>query len=521
MNKITKLKLHNFRRFEELTIDFNNTVNLLIGDNEAGKSTVLSALDLVISGSISKLQAIGLESVFNATTIERFLNGEKKYADLPELMVEIFLSEQNNPDLNGQNHSLRPQNFDGLRLKCQPRDDLSGEIVSILSQKEPNFPFEFYDIKFQTFSGISYTGYKKYLSHLLLDNSQIDSEHARREYIKTVYYSASNEIEINQHKNKYRSHKTAFRDDVLKDINNRLDDYEFAIRTGSKANLESDLTILENNIPLENRGKGRQCLIKTEFALVKKEGKKGIDILLLEEPENHLSHLNMSNLIQRISSSKNKQIIISTHNNIICSRLDLRKAIFLNSGNDTPILLSGLSSDTAKFFMKAPDNNILELVLSKKALLVEGDAEFILMEAFYNLVTGENLLASDIHVISVGGTSFKRYLELANLLSIKTAVITDNDKDAAKCEERYSQHISDTSKIFFDVDETRWTFEVAMYQNNLEICNELFGKNRKTLSVEQFMLENKADAAFELLDKKKHQIVVPKYIEEAILWLKS
>lgn len=33
--------------------------------------------------------------------------------------------------------------------------------------------------------------------------------------------------------------------------------------------------------------------------------------------------------------------------------------------------------------MKAPDNNILEYVLSKKVILVEGDAEFILMEALY------------------------------------------------------------------------------------------------------------------------------------------
>lgn len=32
--------------------------------------------------------------------------------------------------------------------------------------------------------------------------------------------------------------------------------------------------------------------------------------------------------------------------------------------------------------MKAPDNNVLEFALAKRVLLVEGDAEFILIEAF-------------------------------------------------------------------------------------------------------------------------------------------
>ncbi len=99
----------------------------------------------------------------------------------------------------------------------------------------------------------------------------------------------------------------------------------------------------------------------------------------------------------------------------------------LNSNSTEPVPLNKLPKDTAKFFMKAPDNNILEYILSKKVILVEGDAEFILLDAFYKNVAGENLEDSDIHTISVGGTSFKRYLDITKLLGIKTAVIRDND----------------------------------------------------------------------------------------------
>lgn len=521
MKKITKIRLHNFKRFQNFETDFDGNITLLIGDNESGKSSILQAMDAVISGSVSKIQTIGLESLFNATVIEKFLGGRKKYEDLPEMYIELYLNEQNNPDLNGRNHSLRPADYDGLKLKCAPRDDLSEDIKKILAQEHPNFPFEFYSTSFTTFAGHPYTGYNKHLRHLLLDNTQINNEYATREYIKTVYRSSANEKEVSKHHYEYRNHKSQFKDNVLKDMNANLEGYQFAIRTGAKANLETDLTILEGNIPLEDRGKGRQCFIKTKFALTRKQDKQPIDALLLEEPENHLSHMNMANLIESISSTEDKQLFISTHNNMICSRLDLRKAVFLNSNSDTPTVLSALSDDTARFFMKAPNNNVLELILSKKVLLVEGDAEFILMDALYNRTTGEELRGSDIHIISVGGTSFKRYLELANLLNIKVAVVTDNDGKIEACKARYADYETDQAKVFFDASPDRRTFEIAMYRDNTAICEELFGEDRKTLTVQDYMLSNKADAAFELLEKKADALSVPAYIQEAIQWIRE
>jgi len=521
MKTITKTKLNNFKRFRQFDIDFDDKINLLIGDNESGKSSILQAIDIVISGSVSKVQTIGLESLFNAAVIEEFLGGERKNKKKTEMYVELYLNEQNNPQLNGRNHSLAPADFDGLRLKCVPRDDLSQEIKEILAQDHPNFPFEFYSINMTTFAGNFYTGHNKHLRHLLLDNTQINNEYATREYIKTVYRSTADDKEINKHHNEYRSHKRQFKENVLKDVNAKLEEYQFAIRTGAKSNLETDLTILEGNIPLEDRGKGRQCFIKTEFALTRKQDKQPIDTLLLEEPENHLSHMNMAKLIGRMSASDDKQLFISTHNNMICSRLDLRKAVFLNSNSDEPTLLTALSKDTAKFFMKAPDNNVLELILSKKVLLVEGDAEFILMEALYYKTTGEKVRDSDIHIISVGGTSFKRYLELANLLNIKAVVVTDNDGDVQICKDRYSDYETDQAKVFFDPDNNRNTFEVAMYQDNQAICNELFETARKKLDVQDYMLKNKAEASFELLDKKADALSVPAYIQEAIQWIRQ
>lgn len=520
MTSIRKIKLHNFKRFGDAEISFDDKVSLLIGDNESGKSSVLQAIDLVAGGSTSKVQTIGLESLFNASVVDGFLSGAKKIEDLPIMWVELFLPEQGNPDLNGKNHSEKSHACDGLRMICEPRDDLSAEIKDILAKADANFPFEFYGVKFLTFSGQSYTGYRKYLRHMLLDSSLINNEYATREYIKTVYRSHASEVEISQHQYEYRQRKEEFRDKHLNTLNDDIEDYQFSLRTNAKSNLETDLTITEGGIPLEDRGKGQQCLVKTEFALRKKAEKTSIDVLLLEEPENHLSHGSMKRLISNISAATDSQIILSTHNSLICSRLDLRHAILLNSNGDKPINLNALKPDTADFFMKAPDNNVLELILSKKILLVEGDAEFILIEAFFKSVTGTDLAASDVHVISADGKSFKRYLELASLLNIRAAVLTDNDKNGqSNCTDNYRDHVSPNAQIFFDPDDTRFTFEFCLYQDNTAVCDELFAEGRRTLTVQEYMLKNKTEAALQLLASKGESLIVPDYILRAIEWI--
>jgi predicted ATP-dependent endonuclease of OLD family len=231
----------------------------------------------------------------------------------------------------------------------------------------------------------------------------------------------------------------------------------------------------------------------------------------------------MKKLIQRISESNKKQLLIATHNSLISTRLDLRKTIFLNSTSTTPFKLNDLPEDTAKFFIKAPDNNVLEFVLSKKVILVEGDAEFILIDALYSKVAGDTTLVQDeVHVISVGGTSFKRYLDIAKLLNIKTAVIRDNDGDYQKnCIDNYAEYTQPHLRIFSDKDKLRSTFEICLYEENKTICDGLFSPGRTKLTVQEYMLKNKADAAFELLNKKETDLIVPAYIQEAIAWIKE
>ena len=519
MPSIERLVLFNFKKFAGIELEFDADINLLIGDNEAGKSSVLLALDLAISASRNRVENIGIETLLNTAAVQAFQSGTRTVESLPELSVEIYLSAGGNPGLNGKNNSKRLER-DGLKMTFRPIDEFSKDIAEALSADPTNFPYEYYGVQFMTFAGDAYSGVKRHVRHLSIDSSRIDSENAAREYTRTVFALHADVRYRSKLENSYRQNKGTFRVAHLKDLNEKLEDYKFSVRTNAKSNLESDLVITEDDIPIESKGKGRQCFIKTEFALRKRGGESRLDVLLLEEPENHLSHSTMNRLVERIAQSSNTQLFIATHSSMISARLDLRKAILLGGGGENT-RLSALPRDTAHFFMKAPDNNVLEFALSKKVILVEGDAEFILMDALYQRHSGSALRKDNVHVISVGGTSFKRYLDLAKLLGVRVAVIRDNDGDYQRnCVENYADYSMSNARIFADIDSgARTTFEICLYNDNKPLCDEVFGAARRKLDVLGYMLANKADSAFELLQKKSADLVAPAYIQEAIKWI--
>lgn len=91
---IEKLKLLNFKRFDSLEIEFDEELNIFVGDNESGKSTILQAIDIVIRGSRHMVEDIGLERLFNKSTIDRFMNASSRAIEnLPILRVELFRSD--------------------------------------------------------------------------------------------------------------------------------------------------------------------------------------------------------------------------------------------------------------------------------------------------------------------------------------------------------------------------------------------------------------------------------------------
>lgn len=374
-------------------------------------------------------------------------------------------------------------------------------------------------IRFSTFADQVYTGYKRKLRCAMVNSDNMDSEYATNDFIKRTYYQYTGDDAKERaiFRSKYRQMRKVFCADSLKPLNDRIPQekhYTFGLKNSPASALENNLMIYEDEISIDNKGTGRQIFIKTDFAL--EHAGSNVDVILLEEPETHLSHVNLKKLIQKIAKTQAGQIFIATHNSLISTRLELNNVIILHcDGEKRPVTLKSLNLETAAYFKKTPPASITEFVLSRKTILVEGPAEYILFEKFYETVTGHVPENDDVQILDVRGLSFKRYLDIACLTKGKVAVVTDNDGNVQKnCIEKYIGYSDmDNVKICYEPDERKRTFEIVLYCENKGLCDKLFSGD-----AQQYMLNNKTDAAYRLLCQND-DISVPSYIKEAFEWI--
>lgn len=522
---IEKIKISNFKKYYgDHTISFNEKYNVIIGNNESGKSTIFAALDLVLSGNRHKIDTIGLESLFNKQVIKEFMSGEKKLKDLPEVFIEIYIKYTGIENLNGKNNSEKIE-CDGIKLNIVPDSDYLKIINQSLLDENAIFPYEYYKCSFTTFHDDYFTSYNKPLKYTLINESNMSNEYAIRDYIVNTYSNMASEELKNELNNSFRKLKHNFNTKDLKTINDELDGFQFGLSNLSKNNLENNLTLYDKDISLFDKGTGTQCLLKILSTLGKKSS--NLDLILIEEPENHLSNANMKKMINSILDENNdSQLIVTTHNSMICSRIGLKNIIALSGEKVIAKEFDKISPDTVRFFMKNTSNNILNFILSKKVILVEGSAEYILMEKLYQMQSTTNPEDDDVTIISVSGLSFERYLEVAKELKIKVAVITDNDgKYQEKVIDKYKDYSSfGNISIFADTSNENKTFELSLFEMNKEWLQ--INNITRQFDIQKFMLNNKAENAFRILEKLnsrnvKGQFEIPQYIKEAILWIKQ
>ena len=108
-------------------------------------------------------------------------------------------------------------------------------------------------------------------------------------------------------------------EDIIREVNKAIEQMKISdkkvklsVDMSTRTAWETSITTYLNDIPFSNIGRGEQCLIKTKLALSQKKAQEA-HILLLEEPENHLSHAKLNKLIKYIKENhEEKQIIVST-----------------------------------------------------------------------------------------------------------------------------------------------------------------------------------------------------------------
>lgn len=552
---IKSIIIKNFKCFEgRFDLEFNNGLNILVGDNETGKSTILEAVHLALSGWIygKYLKTELTQSLFNHTVIENYLDSLKTDNPIPppEILIELYFDIDDDPlqAMFEGNGNILKHKACGIQFKISFNDKFQN-VYNILLKKGDevrSLPIEYYDFSWSSFARDTRLTPKTIpFKSALIDSSNNRYQSGSDMYLLRIIRDfLSDEQKVNISQAHRRLIDLFNEDDAIKNVNKELEqkklsdkNVKLSVNMSTKTAWETSITTYLDNIPFSNIGRGEQCLIKTKLALSHKKSKEA-NILLLEEPENHLSYTKLNKFIKYIKDNHDeKQIIVSTHSSFVANKLGLGSLILLNINQNNQkrheARITGLDEDTKQYFEKLAGFDTLRLLLCKKAILVEGPSDELIVQKAYMTNNKEKLpIEDEIDVISVG-TSFLRFLEIAKLVQKPVAIVTDNDGNIDGLQDKYQDYLGDNLKdnikICYDDEIDSGNLKInnrdfnyntlepkIVKVNSLSILNSIFNKSFKSNEdLHQFMYNNKTDCALKIFKTDK-EIAYPQYILDAI-----
>ncbi len=547
---IKEIIIENFKCFESrFRLELNQELNILVGDNETGKSTILEAINLALSGWIygKYLRTELTQSLFNKQVVNKYLESLKNNNRLPPpyILIELFFEIENDSlkaTFEGNGNSLR-QKACGIQFKISFNEKYQKEYNILVNSNDviSSLPIEYYDFSWSSFARDDRLTPKT----IPFKSALIDSANSRYRNGSDIYISRIiREFLSDEHKVKisqaHRNLKDSFAEaDIIKQINEEINKVkisdkkvELSVDMSTKSAWETSITTYLDDIPFSYIGRGEQCLVKTKLALSHKKSQEA-NIILLEEPENHLSHAKLNKLIKHIKDgNEGKQIILSTHSSFVANKLGLGSLILLNIDKSTKKInktrITELDEGTKNHFEKLAGFDTLRLVLCRKAILVEGPSdELIVQKAYRCQHNGKLPIEDEVDVISVGNT-FLRFLEIAEKIKKPVAVVTDNDRDYVKnVKNKYQPYENCTTiNICADSNNTLNTLEPQIVEANKERLDTLRNildiaaeKYPDKESISDYMQKDyhKTDCALKIFDTDE-DIIFPQYIIDAIDW---
>ena len=444
------LKLWNFRKYSVgpngepgLEVHFHEGLNVLVGENDSGKTAIIDAIRYVLktqSGEFiqfddkdfyqghdgNRRDEFKIECVFgglNAQDSGLFWEWLSWNDDKTSYLLKVWLN------VKRKDNVIMPIFSAGIDGQADRMDSEARELLKVVYFK----PLR------DALTDMTH-GYKSRLAQILgaheLFKTQKDSEGNNTKHkLETDYEHVKDKIE--------RYFKTGGNgESITSAINGFLK--EHFLLEGDPRNAEIKLTggelteiLRQLDLIMGSNKSGLGTLnllcIAAEMLLFNNQ-KKGLKLALVEELEAHLHPQYQLRLIEYISSKQiNEQFIVSTHSITLASRIKIANLIVLK-GNDAFSMSSEFTQMRPadyKFLERFLDATKANLFFARGLIMVEGDAENLLMPAIARLI-GRDLYQYGVSIVNVGSTAYKRYISIFKRKAGKTfdmpiAVVSDLD----------------------------------------------------------------------------------------------
>ncbi|MEW6516046.1 MAG: AAA family ATPase [candidate division FCPU426 bacterium] len=430
--RLYNLHIKNFRKIENLTVTFPRGLSVIIGENNAGKTTIIDALRLMLFSS-RDFDALRInEDDFRQGTGNVPIEISCTFCDLNddeevcfhECLVDIgngkFEVKLNaraefNSITRRANVKMWGGETEGGSLSANFYDRLTSIYLQPLRDPESG-------LKPGRYSQIS----------RLIDSLTEENKHVEFE---TIAKEANNKI---------RDLKSV--KDAKADIDNQMTSIAGGELTQKTELIFSDPTFHKiiaglqpeiEGLPFSLNGLGYNNLVFTAATLgtLKRSDRYFYRSILVEEPEAHL-HPQLQVLLLRhfvkVSSEDGVQVIVSSHSPILASQAPIDSIISVHEihGRVSAVSICLINFDQVlkMKLQRFLDATRAELFFARKILMVEGIAEALLLPALAR-ICGGCLKESAITVLNTDGINFNAFLPLfgTDCLNLPVVVLTDGD----------------------------------------------------------------------------------------------
>lgn len=452
------MKLWNFRKFgstsnfnlnrPNLDLEFQTGLNVLIGENDSGKSTIIDAIKLVLKTHSYEWLRITEEDFFQEG--ERF-RIEIKFKDLADNEAKNFVEwlgwdgegEGAKPflrliyDVTRKNGKIFPSEVhagvddEGYRLTAEAREYLKVTYLKPLRDVKAEFiPKKNSRLSQILQSHEAFQGLDE--SHHLVKLFTSFNQSIEKYFEGKKPTDKGNEDfeDIDDKKGKELKDKI---DLLIHELYDKTKDSKFTVSEGKLKNIleKLELTIKDEINP--GLGTSNRLFIASELLHLDKNNWNGVRLGLIEELEAHLHPQAQMQIIESLQNKNDVQLILTTHSPNLASKVKLNNLIICNNNHAYPMGGEHTQLDESEysFLERFLDTTKSNLFFAKGVILVEGWSEEILLPALAKKA-GFNLTEKGVSIVNVAGTAFLQYAKIfqrsnGQEMNIPVAIITDLD----------------------------------------------------------------------------------------------
>jgi hypothetical protein len=229
--KIAKVKITNFKCYEEtFTLALNDGLNVIVGANESGKTTILEAIHLTLTGLLHgrPLKSDLTSYLFNLAAQTKYVQSLVTGSPLPPpaVTIELFFSGDSSElaELEGDGNSEKIK-ASGVVYRIEfDEENYKGPYEALVAAGElTSIPVEYYTATVRSFARKGITSRSIPIKSALIDSSSARLQNGSDVYVSRIIRDVLEETERASISQAHRKLKEAFVEDKnLQLINERI-----------------------------------------------------------------------------------------------------------------------------------------------------------------------------------------------------------------------------------------------------------------------------------------------------------